>query len=279
VSDFIAHVHREKVPVDFVSSHVYANDWASDVFGREEEIPRKEMACRAVRKNHDEIKASAMPSLPLLYTEYNASYANEPNVTDTVYMGPWLAETISRCDGLTEGMSLWTFSDVFDEMGVIKTPFYGGYGIVTEYQIAKPALHAFAILHRLGKQRIASTADSTLITKRDDGSLAIALWNYAPPDGEGPNYTPPPVPSASREFSLRFSNGERKNAYIWRVDRDHNNVLPTFDAMGRPAYPSQAQIAALRLGNTTAPPEIVALSENSLSIKIPAQGLAVVEVR
>jgi xylan 1,4-beta-xylosidase len=279
VSDFIAHAHREKVPVDFVSSHVYANDWATDVFGHEEKIPRQEMACRAVRKNYDEIKASAMPSLPLIYTEYNASYANEPNVTDTVFMGPWLAETISRCDGLTEGMSLWTFSDVFDEVGVIKTPFYGGYGIVTEYQVAKPALHAFAILHRLGTKRVPSTADSALITKRDDGTLVIALWNYAPPDGEGPTYTPPSASNDWREFTLRFSNGEKSTAYLWRVDRDHNNVLTTFDAMGRPAYPSPAQIAELRLGNTTAPPEVVALRENLLNVRVPAQGLAVVEIR
>jgi len=40
---------------------------------------------------------------------------NEPNVTDSVYMGPWLATTIAQCDGLTEAMSYWSFSDVFEE--------------------------------------------------------------------------------------------------------------------------------------------------------------------
>jgi xylan 1,4-beta-xylosidase len=219
-----------------------------------------------------------MPSLPLIYTEYNASYANEPNVTDTVFMGPWLAEVISRCDGMTEGMALWTFSDVFDEVGVIKTPFYGGYGLVTEHQVAKPAMHAFAILHRLGNRRVPSQADSTLITRREDGTLVIALWNYASPDGEGQTYTAPPATRTSREFALRFINGERSNAYVRRVDHEHNNVLRRFDAMGRPAYPSAAQIADLRLANTTEPPEVVALRENSLTISVPAQGLAVVEV-
>ena len=278
VSDFIAHCNREKVPVDFVSSHVYANDDSMDVFGRQETIPRQEMACRAVRKNYDEIKASAMPSLPLIYTEYNASYANEPNVTDSVFMGPWLAETISRCDGMTEGMALWTFSDVFDEMGVIKRPFYGGYGIVTEHQIAKPALHAFAILHRLGSTRLPSTADSVVITRRDDGTLVIALWNYASPDGAGQTYTPPPAAGEWREFVLQFSGGSPLNAYVWRVDRDHNNVLRTFDAMGRPAYPTSIQIAELRLSNTTEPPKVLALRDGSLTVRVPTQGLAVIEV-
>ena len=43
-----------------------------------------------------------MPNLPLIWTEYNASYANEPDVTDAAYMGPWLADTIRQCDGLVD---------------------------------------------------------------------------------------------------------------------------------------------------------------------------------
>ncbi|XWK70582.1 hypothetical protein RBB80_15130 [Tunturiibacter gelidiferens] len=66
---------------------------------------------------HDEIVASPYPKMPLLFSEYNASYSNEPDVTDTTYMGPWLANNIRQCDGLTESMSYWSFSDVFEEQG------------------------------------------------------------------------------------------------------------------------------------------------------------------
>ena len=58
---FIKHCAEEHVPVDFVSSHVYGNDSAKDVFGTNESIPRNQMVCRSVRKVHDEIKASSMP--------------------------------------------------------------------------------------------------------------------------------------------------------------------------------------------------------------------------
>jgi beta-xylosidase len=64
----------------------------------------------------------------VIFSEYNASYKNEPDVTDAPFMGPWLADTIRQCDGLTEIMSYWTFSDVFEEQGVVKEPFYGGFG-------------------------------------------------------------------------------------------------------------------------------------------------------
>ena len=31
---------------------------------------------------------------------------------------------------LVTSMSYWTFSDVFEEQGVVKSPFYGGYGLI-----------------------------------------------------------------------------------------------------------------------------------------------------
>ena len=89
---FLAHTKAENVPVDFVSTHVYANDTADNVFGTDEKIPRDTMVFRAVKKVHDEIAASAYPNLPLIFSEYNASYANEPNITDSTYMGPWLGQ-------------------------------------------------------------------------------------------------------------------------------------------------------------------------------------------
>jgi xylan 1,4-beta-xylosidase len=59
---FIQHCAANHVPVDYVSTHVYGNDQAKDVFGTDENIPRDKMVCRAVRKVHDQIAASAMPS-------------------------------------------------------------------------------------------------------------------------------------------------------------------------------------------------------------------------
>src|ERR1700690_201627 len=66
---FIAHCAKNQVPVDFVSTHVYGNDKAEDVFATHEEIPRDRMVCRAVKKVHEQIKTSAMPNLPLIWSE------------------------------------------------------------------------------------------------------------------------------------------------------------------------------------------------------------------
>ena len=106
------------------------------------------------RKVHDQVAKSSRPDLPIIWSEYNASYKNEPDVTDAVFMGPWLADTIRQCDGLMDILSYWTFSDVFEEQGVVKQPFYGGYGLIAEGGLPKPSFNAFKLLHRLGDMRI-----------------------------------------------------------------------------------------------------------------------------
>jgi xylan 1,4-beta-xylosidase len=279
-SAFIEHCKQQHVPVDFVSSHVYANDSAMDVFKSKIPIARDRMVCQSVRKVSDEIKNSSMPALPLIFSEYNASFSNEPNVTDTVYMGPWLATTISQCDGLTQAMSYWSFSDVFEEGGVVRTPFYGGFGIVAEDDIPKPAFNAFALLHRLGETRLATNSDSVLVTKRADGTLVIALWNYAPPDGVGASYAPPKSAGPAKLFSLDLQGvAPVAHASVWRLDQDHGNVIKAYDAMGRPPFPSREEIAQLRSAAQLAAPQLVALKDGKLELSVPAQGLAVLEVR
>ncbi len=100
-------------------------------------------------------------------------------------MGPWLADTIRQCDGLVDSMSYWSFSDVFEEQGVVKTPFYGGYGLIAEDGIPKPAFNAFKLLHKLGDESIQIDSDSALLTRRKDGTLVLAVWNYALPGETG----------------------------------------------------------------------------------------------
>jgi xylan 1,4-beta-xylosidase len=107
----------------------------------------------------------------------------------------------------------------------------------------------------------------------------LALWNYAPPDGTGKNYNPPGPPGPPTVFSVDL-RGAAQNAHatIWRLDRDHGNVIKVYDAMGRPPFPSREQIATLRAAAQLAAPETVALSQGQLQLSIPTQGLALIEV-
>jgi xylan 1,4-beta-xylosidase len=278
VAPFLEHVHADNVPIDFVSTHVYANDTADNVMHTNENIPRDTMVYRAVKMVHDQIAASPYPKIPLIFSEYNASYANEPNVTDSPYMGPWLANNIRLCDGLTESMAYWSFSDVFEEQGVVRTPFYGGFGLMAADNIPKPTLNIFRALHQLGDRRIAVDSDSVLATT-GGGKLAVALWDYAPPTGTGATYTMPHGPAGPpKTFDIAFTHVASNAAVeVWRVDDDHGNVLKRFDAMGRPSGDlTLQQIAELRAAGAMAPAEHLHLTNGHLQLTVPAHGIAVV---
>jgi len=269
VADFIRHCKAHGIPVDFVSTHVYGNDPPLGVFGTKAPVPREQLVCRAVRKVHDQIEASPLPSLPLIWSEFNASYKNEVEVTDAPYMGPWLAETVRQCDGLVQDMSYWTFSDVFEEGGVVRTPFYGGFGLIAAGGIPKPAFNAFALLHQLGEQRLQSDADGVLVTRRADGALVVALWNYTPLEG----------PRTARHVVLTVHNIAAGSATVATVDAGHGNFRPAYEAMGSPRYPTQSQLATLRAAAALPAPAARPLDSGRLELDLPADALTLVTIR
>jgi xylan 1,4-beta-xylosidase len=268
VPAFIEHCNQAHVPVDFISTHVYGDDSAKDVFGSVEPIPQNRMVCRAVQKVHSEIQASPLPSLPLIWTEFNASFRNRTEVTDSPYMGPWLAETVRRCDGLAQDMSYWTFSDVFDEAGVVKMPFYGGFGLLAVGSIPKPAFNAFALLHQLGDQRFLSDVDGSLFTRRDDGALVLAIWNYVDVGST----------STARKVVLRLKHVDARNASVQSLDAEHGNVRLAYEQMGSPRYPTQRQLAQLRAAAALPGPVERSLNGGRLSLEIPPDGLILVTI-
>jgi len=270
VGAFIAHATANQIPYDFVSTHVYANDRANDVFGTEETIPRTRMVCLAVKKVHDEVKSSARPDVPIIFSEYNASYKNEPDVTDAVFMGPWLADTIRQCDGLVDNLSYWSFSDVFEEQGVVKQPFYGGYGLLAEGGLPKPAFNAFKLLHQLGEQRLPVDSASALVTRKADGTIELAVWNLYPPEEHG----------EPKEVTIAFKGltGAHR-AKVARLDETHGSLLALYDSMGRPRYPTPKQLQELRQAASLPTPEEVPLQRGKMTLHLPPHGLAVIEIK
>ena len=235
ISAFISHCKQNNIPFDFVSTHVYGNEDSKDVFGRKLPISRKDMVGRSAKKVYDEVKESAAPDTPIIWSEYNATYMNQPQVTDSAFMGPWLANNIRECDGLQSMMSYWTFSDVFEEQGVVKTPFYGGYGLIAERHLPKAAFWAFDLLHSLGDERLAVDSEDALLTRRPDGTLVLALWNYAEPGEAG----------APKTFHLTGKGRKAKSYSLRFVSPGHASVLEDWKRMGSPVSPTPQQAETL----------------------------------
>ena len=269
----IEHAEQAHVPLDFVSTHVYGNDISPNVFKSAPTTPvaPHQMVAAAVNKVYNEVEHSSMPHIPILWSEFNATYMNEPAITDSVYMGPWLADTIRQCTGKVTLMSLWTFSDVFEEQGVVKTPFYGGYGVIAERDIPKPAFLALSLLHTLGTTLLPSPAKDVLVTRRADGTIVIAAWDMAEPPGST---------VADKLITLDLS-GEPSGARatVRRVDAEHGDTFDAWKQMGSPADPTLAQIASLKKVGTLGEPEPLAITSGRLTLRIPSSGLAIIEVK
>ena len=170
-------------------------------------------------------------------------------------------------------MAYWTFSDVFEEQGVVKQPFYGGFGLIAKEGLPKPSFNAFRLLHQLGDERLAlasnSASDSVLATRRRDGTLVVAAWNLAAPGTVG----------AAKDVNLTFRESGASQVTASRVDPEHGDVHKAYQAMGSPRYPTKAQIQQLRSAAALSAPEVYALKNGSITIKIPAHGLVLLELK
>jgi len=220
---------------------------------------------RSAQKVFDQVKASAAPNTPIIWSEYNATYMTQQEVTDSAFMGPWLANNIRECDGLATLMSYWSFSDVFEEQGVVKTPFYGGYGLIAERGIPKAAFHAFELLHELGDRRLPVRSENVLATE-GKGQLVVALWNYAEP-GE----TVPP-----KTFQLTITGADISGFRMRMVDPQHGSGLQAWREAGSPISPTVEQAAQIQ-ARAALPPAEKHSSQEPITVTVPPQGLAVLE--
>jgi len=168
-------------------------------------------------------------------------------------------------------MSYWTFSDVFEEFGVVKKPFYGGFGLIAAGNIPKASFNVFKLLHKLGETRILTNSESAILTKHPDGSLSAAVWNYAEPEDPG-------ITKKIRVV-LKGLKGNH-TVKIYTVDRNHGSSLTAWEKMGQPAFPSREQQKVLIKAAELPAPEMIQLtgSKNYLDLNFMPHSLKLLDI-
>jgi xylan 1,4-beta-xylosidase len=268
VGDFLKFTAANHVPVDFVSTHAYADDTVENLFGTDDQIPMDERVCRAAAKVHDEIKASPESDLPLFITEWNIQGENDAR--DTIFAGPALANTVRQCDGLAGMMSFWTFSDVFEEGGPIARPFVGMFGLRAKGGINKPSYYAYGLLHELGSERLTNASRDMIATESANGEIEVAAWNLVDPGQQGGDKT----------ISLEFRHTPATaRVTIERLDANHGNVLREYAAMGAPLDPTPAQVKELNRESALPPPQQESLTAGRFTIKLAPNALVLIKVQ
>ena len=269
IGDFLKFTSENHVPVDFVSTHGYADDTVEDIFGeKSKDVPMDERVCKAAGKVKDEIKASASPNLPLFWTEWNVQ--GMLDARDTIFVGPALANTVRQCDGLANMLSFWTFSDVFEEGGPINAPFNGQFGLRAKGGINKPSYYAYGLLHQLGSERLPAASENLLATRVGNGDLAIAVWNLVDPGQQG----------ETKSFHLNFQGVVANSKItIQTIDADHGNVLKAYADLGKPIDPTPEQAEQLNRATALPAPHEEKLQEGTLTIHLLSNALALVMVQ
>ena len=153
---------------------------------------------------------------------------------------------------------------MFEEGGPGHEPFDGSFGLVALGGIKKPSYSAFALLHKLGRERILKDSSNVLITRRRDGSLAIAAWNLVDPDKSGNEQRV--------EFEIRGVPPDSQ-LRVSRADSEHGNTLAAYKSMGSPRYPTRAQVRELNRVAEMTSIQNLRLSKGFIKLQLPVNGV------
>jgi xylan 1,4-beta-xylosidase len=263
VPEFLAHVKESGAGVDFVSTHTYGVQGGFlDEEGKSDTKldPSPDAIIGDVKRVREQISASAFPELPLYFTEWSTSYTPRDSVHDSYISAAYILNKLKACKGLVQGMSYWTYTDLFEEPGPPTAPFQGGFGLLNPEGIRKPAFFAYKYLHALRGNSIA-TSDPHAMLSTKDGNFAALIWDFEQPEqkvSNRPFYTKlvpahPVEPVELRVMHLAPSADYRLEVH--RTGFQANDAYSEFLKMGSPKQLTPLQVEHLN-GLTRDLPEI-----------------------
>src|SRR5947209_9289962 len=183
VPEFLDHVAESGAPVDFVTTHTYGVDGGFlDEHGQSDTKLSADpnSILGDIRNVRAQIESSKYPNLPLYFTEWSTSYTPRDPVHDSYISAPWILTKLKGSEGLLQGMSYWTYSDLFEESGPPPTPFHGGFGLMNREGIRKPAWFAYRYLHAL-QGRTVPVTDGQAIAASDGRRAEALVWDWRQP--------------------------------------------------------------------------------------------------
>jgi len=237
VVDFLDFCSTNQLAVDFISTHHYP----TDSFGQPGDDTETELADStrsALREEARTVRHQA-GKLPVYYTEWCTSSNPRDPMHDDPYAAAFIVKTVLEANGLVQGYSYWTFSDIFEENYFPSMPFHGGFGLLNIHGIAKPSYRAYELLHGLGTQLMPvkgqhATVDAWLV--RSEKSAALVLTNFALPRH--------PIQTEAVSFTVKGVK-VKANGTLQRIDLFHANAKRRWEQMGKPEYLSGAMVDEL----------------------------------
>jgi xylan 1,4-beta-xylosidase len=273
ISDFLGFCAANALPVDFVSTHHYP----TDAFGKPGDDTEAQLAAstRSILREQTRAVRKEAGDLPVYYTEWCTSSNPRDPMHDDPYAAAFIVKTVMEANGLVQGYSYWTFSDIFEENYFPSVPFHGGFGLLNIHGIAKPAYRAYELLHGIGNALIAlngehETVDAWLI--RGETSATLLLTNFALPRH--------PIARETITFDIAGATSI-SGAKLRRIDLENANAKRRWEQLGKPEYLSAAMVAELEeASKLRQEPQAFSLRDGKLQLEItmPPQAVAAIEL-
>jgi xylan 1,4-beta-xylosidase len=253
VPEFLAHVKQSGAGVDFVTTHTYGVQGGfldEDGKGDTKLDPSPDAIIGDVRRVRKEISESSFPKLPLYFTEWSTSYTPRDSVHDSYISAPYILTKLKASEGLLQGMSYWTYTDLFEEPGPPTAPFQGGFGLLNPQGIRKPAFFAYKYLNALRGDSVA-TSDPQAMLSTKDGNITAVIWDFEQPDqkvSNRPFYTKIVLSHPAGTVKMQATHLAPNTAYrlvVHRVGFHANDAYSAYIEMGSPKELTAAQVAHL----------------------------------
>ena len=252
VPEMIKHAAEARVPLDFITTHDYGvSGRGLDAEGNQQLFldPAPDAIVSGVRGVRAQVGASAMPGLPLHYTEWSTSYSPRDPVHDAYLSAAYIVSRLKGSEGHAESMSYWTFTDIFEENGPVPSPFHGGFGLINFQGLRKPSFYAYQFLNRLGEEELVSDDAGSWVT-RGRGGVQALFWNYTPPRTEESDqvYFKRDLPSKDLGDVRVSLGGVPPGSYtltVYRVGYGVNDVYTDYFRMGSPPALTREQVRGL----------------------------------
>ncbi|TPN57347.1 MULTISPECIES: glycosyl hydrolase [unclassified Mesorhizobium] len=272
IGDFLDFCRTSGLPADFVSTHHYP----TDDFGEPGDDTEAQLAASKRSALCEEARGTRKQAgdVPLYYTEWCTSSNPRDPLHDDPYAAAFIVKTVLEANGLVQGYSYWTFSDIFEENYFPSIPFQGGFGLLNIHGIAKPAYRAFQLLHGVGTEMLPvegahQTVDAWVV--RGDGGCTLMLTNFALPRH--------PIETEQVLFTLKAAPTATM-ASVQRIDADHANAKRRWEEMGKPKYLDPATVDELKdVSELRSEPVATESETGTLSLLIALPPLSVAAIR
>jgi xylan 1,4-beta-xylosidase len=260
VPEFLDHVAKSGAAVDFVTTHTYGVESGFlDEKGVDDTklSPSPDAVIGDVRRVREQISASKFPQLPLFFTEWSTSYTPRDLVHDSYISAPYILSKLKGSKGLVQGMSYWTFSDLFEEPGPQRGPFEGGFGLVNPQGIRKSAYFAYKYLNALNGNEI-PVKDAQVLAATDGKALRALVWDFQQPNQPVSNRSfysrvVPATPTAPVALQLLQLKPGKYRLQVRRTGFQANDAYTAYLKMGSPKALSPEQIEQLNAASRDAP--------------------------